>query len=159
MQIVQFTSQQLDPLFNIPSTTKITTSKFCSLSAGPLKDLSVVAAGNVSALSQSPMTIKLYNSVDCNPSTAGQVFTVPNTVNACNRYNATISPRFFKIRCLSGETYASLYASTKFYFRDFGSQSECESSDFGPILSSSGVGPVGVNSDGLLRSGRQADVV
>jgi hypothetical protein len=153
VQIVQFTPDQLDATRAVPSTTIFPTPKYCSLSAGPLSDLSSVAANNVSASSQSTLTLKIFNSVDCNPSTSERSIAVPFTANACNNYVTSASAsRYFKIRCLSGEAFNGIHAATKYFFRDFGSLSECDSSSpFEPITSSSGVN----GTSRLLSSARQ----
>jgi hypothetical protein len=153
VQIVQFTPEQLDATTAVPSTATFPTSKYCSLSAGPLTDLSSVKANNVSAGAQSAMTLKIFNSADCNPSTSERSIAIPFTANACNRYVTSASAsRYFKIRCLSGEAFNGIHAATKYYFRDFGSLSACESSSpFEPIISTSGV----TGALKLLSSGRQ----
>lgn len=154
VQIVQFTPDQLDATIAVPSTTVFPTTKYCSLSAGPLTDLSSVAAYSVPALSQSTLTLKIYNSVDCNPSTSERVIAVPYTANACNVYSTRASAsRYFKIRCLSGEGFNGIHAANKYFFQDFSTQSQCNSaSAIEPITSTSGVN----ESSKFLTSGRQA---
>jgi len=140
VQVVQFAPEQLDAASVVPRTTVFPTSKYCSLSAGQLSDLSSVAAGSVPAFSPTTMTLKIYNSADCNPATSERVIAVPFTANACNMYSAAASSRFFKIRCLSGEGFNGIHASTKYFFQDFSSLSACDgSSPAEPIASTSGV--------------------
>jgi hypothetical protein len=152
VQIVQFTPDQLDATSAVPPTTIFPTTKYCSLSAGPLTDLPSVELGTASA--QSALTLKIYNSADCNPSTSERVIAVPFTSNACNMYSTRASAsRYFKIRCLSGEAYNGIHAANKYFFQDFASQSACSSaSDNAPISSSAGVD----QTSKFLNSGRQA---
>ena len=154
VQIVQFTPEQLDAASAVPPTTMFPTSKYCTLSAGPLSDLSSVAAGTVPQFSPSTMTLKIYNLADCNPTTSERVVAVPFTGNACNMYSASASAsRYFKIRCLSGEGFNGIHAATKYFFQDFSTQSACEGSSAAePITSTSGVNATLQ----LLSSGRQA---
>jgi hypothetical protein len=153
VQIVQFTAEQLDAASAVPRTTVFPTSKYCSLSAGQLSDLSSVAAGSVPAFSPSTMMLKIYNSADCNPATSERFIAVPFTANACNMYSAAASSRYFKIRCLSGEGFNGIHASTKYFFQDYSSLSACDaSSPAEPITSTSGVNATVA----LLSSGRQA---
>jgi hypothetical protein len=125
VQVLQFTSDQLNPNISVPRQTSIPTLKYCPPSAGPFVDTSVVAQSLATA--QRDLTIKLYNSVDCNPLTANPaVLTVPHTRNACNSYieNAT-STRAFKIRCMAGEQYNGIVASSKYLFQDYNSFESC----------------------------------
>jgi hypothetical protein len=154
VQVVQFTPEQLDAASAVPRTTVFPTSKYCSLSAGQLSDPSSVQAGSVPAFSPTTMMLKIYNSADCNPATSERVIAVPFTANACNMYSAAASSRFFKIRCLSGEGFNGIHASTKYFFQDYSSLSACDaSSPAEPITSTSGVNATVT----LLSSGRQAE--
>jgi hypothetical protein len=136
VQIVQFTANQLSPNVTVPSGTSIPTQKLCSPSAGPFVDTSIVSSGQ--APSQSDLTIKLYDSADCNPITARQqVITIPHTSSACNSYieNAT-STRAFQIRCLAGEQYHGVLASSKYIFRDFSTPDSCSRHSVNPVTNS-----------------------
>jgi hypothetical protein len=152
VQIVQFSANQLSPNVTVSSGTSIPTQKLCSPSAGPFVDTNIVKSGHAS--SQSDLTIKLYDSVDCNPVTARPaVITIPHTTNACNRYAAnSTSTRAFKIRCLAGEQYNGVLASSKYLFRDFSTPESC--------LSDSAFNPISNSAAGQLReSGRCALIV
>ena len=133
VQIVQFSANQLNPNVTVPIGTSIPTQKFCSPSAGPF--VSTADVTNNRAPSQSDLTIKLYDSVDCNPVTARpSVISIPHTTNACNRYGNTTLTRAFKIRCLAGEQFNGVLASSKYLFRDFSTPESCASdSPFNPI--------------------------
>jgi hypothetical protein len=136
VQIVQFTANQLSPNVSVPIGTSIPTQKLCSPSAGPFVDSSIVRSGR--APSQNDLTIKLYDSADCNPVTARQqVFTIPHTTSACNSYTENVtSTRAFKIRCLAGEQYHGVLASSKYIFRDFSTSESCLRDSVNPVTTS-----------------------
>jgi hypothetical protein len=133
VQIVQFTANQLSPNVLVPKGTTIPTQKFCTPS-GPFVDTSIVQSSQ--APSQSDLTIKLYDSVDCNPATArSAAITIPYTTSACNTYKANAtSTRAFKIRCLAGEQAMGVFASSKYLFRDFSTADACSAdSAYNPL--------------------------
>jgi len=133
VQIVQFSANQLSPNVLVPKGTTIPTQKFCTPS-GPFVDTSIVQSSQ--APSQSDLTIKLYDSVDCNPATArSAAITIPYTTSACNTYKANAtSTRAFKIRCLAGEQAMGVFASSKYLFRDFSTADACSAdSAYNPL--------------------------
>jgi hypothetical protein len=139
VQVVQFSAAQLSPNASVPSGGP-TTLKYCNPSAGQSQIVPSVTLPAVP--SQSNLQIKLYNSVDCNPTkppyptasdpaNLGLLTTnpivIPYQSNACNNYNrfGSTSSSSFKMRCLAGEMANGIYGAQTYLFKDFPSTAAC----------------------------------
>jgi hypothetical protein len=146
IQVVQFSEDDLDVTKAARSLTNIPTLKYCAPSAGPIVDLGIVAAGT--APTQSSLSIKLFNSADCNPLSSypsssdpavlnlsptaigsNGVITIDHTSNACNQYRAnTTNTRYFQMRCMAGEQSNGYYVNRKYTFTEFATLASCSQS-------------------------------
>jgi hypothetical protein len=142
VQIIRFSEDDLNVSRPVAAPAAL---KYCSPSAGR-DNLDAVRAN--SANPQRPLSIKLFNSADCNPLTTypsttdpaalnlspnvignDGVINIPYTSSACNSYtpNAT-GPRFFQIRCMNIEQSNGIFTNSKYQFQDFATAASCSNS-------------------------------
>jgi len=150
-QVVEFAPDQLSMDSAVDFTQVRSIKKYCSPAAGPIVGPSE-AKGSAGAnsgwfrdSSSATMQIKLYNSLDCNPSTlysttsdpAGLALAsgVTNPISvpmsyACNNYGTN---RAFKMRCLASEGSNGIFGSTQYQFVDYADRTACANAVTNPM--------------------------